>query len=231
MSKGKKSIMKTKAKEDEFVNKIIYDLWSPSISQSNAISTFLSLTSSKITLKEKNLLELTLNYCYKMQNLIKTYELINKFNYTKSDLHYEYIDLYALTKEYLEDYKVVFKCNDIKVEYSSKKPFVIYADGDMTEKIIRIILMQSIYSAKQNSTINIEFSDNKNNLSFYVKNKSFYMEFDRIKNIKKPTIEDEKIVAPGYYLVKELIHLHFGTVITENYPDGTHIFGFTIPKR
>ena len=223
--------MKTKAKEDEFVNKIINDLWSPSISQSNAISTFLSLTSSKITPKEKNLLELTLNYCYKMQTLIKTYELINKFNCNKSGLHYEYIDLYALTKEYLQDYKIVFKCNGIKVEYSSKKPFFIYADIDMIEKILKIILMQSVYSAKQNSLIIIEFLKDKNNFSYCVKNKSFHMEFDAIKNLKKPALTNEKIIAPGYYLIKEYIHLHFGTVIAENYPDDTHVFGFTIPKR
>lgn len=223
--------MRVKYKEDEFVNKITFDLMNPSISQANALLTFLSFSADKIDTEEKNMLELTLNYCYKMQNLIKTYEMINKLDVIKSEMKYESVDLYEITRAFIKDYKIVYKYNNLKTKYSNKEPFIVYGDCDMIEKAVEIIIMEAIYTARKDSIIEVEFLKNKREIQYLVKNKSIYMEFQKIEENKKRINFHEKNYAPGYYLAKECILAHYGRMITEHYPDKTHIYGFALPIK
>ena len=227
--------MKIIEKKDEYFAKIIHDLKTPANAQARALESLLETCSKKINQEEKDLIELTLNSCNYMQNLIEVFCSVYKLNYEKIELNYEKFDIIKLINDTIKELRVLLKYHELNLAIkSSHKAIIVNADKLQIKRVIENILSNEIEHAFKNSIIEIELIKNKSSFIFHAKNKSKYIEPKALKEIfekfKTNYTSTNRIASGlGLYLSKEIIKAHFGKMIAKSYSNDTNIFGFSIP--
>ncbi len=228
--------MRTHAKKDDFFAKVIYDLKTPTAAQIKALELFLSTSSEKISSEEKELIELTLNSCNYMQNLIETFSAVYKLEHEQIRLQYSKFDVSELIDQINHSLGVLLKYHELKIKIKTEKNMVINADKSQIKRVIENILSNAINYSFKNTTIYINATINKNILKFEIQNNSPYIEpemlnkiFEKFKTIS--TRRNRTGAGLGLYLSKEIINAHYGKMIAKSYPDNVNILGFEIPIK
>lgn len=230
----KRGIMKARAKKDDFLAKIIHDLKTPATAQIRALELFLASIGDKIPQEDRELIELTLNSCNYMQNLIETFSAVNRLEYEKIHLHYKKFGIKELVEDIIKELKVLFKYHELKISLNSPKEIIINADKLQIKRVIMNILSNSINHAYRGSTVSINISKMKNKLKLEIKNNSPFIKPEILEEIFEkykthPTTHTTVGVGLGLYLSKEIIHAHYGCMISKSYSDDINIFGFEMP--
>lgn len=228
--------MKLEQKRDEYLSKIIHDLKTPTIAQIKALELFLETGCSKITPDEKDLIELTLNSCNYMQNLIEIFSEVEKLNYEQIKLHYEKFNIMDLIEKIIKNLEILLKYRDLKINIISKKEIIVHADKLQLKRVIENILTNCINHAFKNSCITIKLDENKKNFIFETESNSPHIEPEVLCGIfeKYTTFECAYSTASsilGLYLSKEIIKAHYGAMIARSSENNINVFGFKIPKR
>lgn len=228
--------MRTHAKKDDFITKIIYDLKSPTAAQIKALELFLSTTSNKISSEEKELIELTLNSCNYMQNLIETFSAVYKLEHEQMHLYYSKFNVSELINKIKHDLEILLKYHELKIEINIQEDMIINADKTQIKRVIDNIISNAINHSFKNSTIYLNAFINKNILTVKIQNNSPYIEEDALKDIfekhKTHSLRRNRVGAGlGLYLSKEIINAHYGQMIAKSYPDDVNILGFEVPIR
>lgn len=227
--------MKSRVKKDEYLSKIIHDLKTPASAQIQALELFLEQSGSKINEEEKELIELTLNSCNYMQNLIETYSAVSKLEHDKLRLYYNKFAIGDLIEEIKNELRVLLKYHSLKLEIKIHKNVVISADRLQLKRVIENIISNSIKHSFKNTEICIDVTESRGKLKVEIKNHSPYIKpihlkeaFEKYKSMPSPVYTGVGS-GLGLYLSKEIIHAHFGSMIARSYPDDVNIFGFEIP--
>jgi len=226
--------MRARTKKDEYLEKIIHDLKTPASAQIKALEQFLEKSSGKISQEEKELIELTLNSCNYMQNLIETFSAVNKLEHDKIHLHYTRFKIMELINEIMNELKVLIKYHGLKISVNGSKDIIINADKLQLKRVIENILSNAINHSFKDTEITIDAIEYRGKLKVQIRNSSPHLKPGVLKEI----FEKFKTKANAYtgvgtglglYLSKEIIHAHFGTMIAESFPDNVNVFGFEIP--
>lgn len=226
--------MRARTKKDEYLAKIIHDLKTPASAQIKALEQFLEQSSGKISQEEKELIELTLNSCNYMQNLIETFSAVNKLEHDKIRLYYNRFNIRDLIDEIMNELRVLIKYHGLKIKINTGKDIIVNADKLQLKRVIENILSNAINHSFKDTEITIEAIEHKGNLKVQIRNSSPHLKPEVLKEI----FEKFKTRANAYtgvgtglglYLSKEIIHAHFGTMIAKSFPDNVNVFGFEIP--
>ena len=103
------------------------------------------------------------------------------------------------------------------------------------QKIIYNLLSSSVSTGFENSEIEISLKENKNEISFFAKNKSVYMTKEKIKSLlneNKKSLSDFNQLGMNLNLnvAKKLITAHHGELIANSEKNNSATFGFIINK-
>jgi len=227
--------MKQFSKQDDYLEKIIHNLKTPTSAQIQALQSFLQTSQDKISQEENDLIKLTLNSCNKMHSLIETISSIEKLNYEIIKPNYEKFNLTSLLDNILKESEILLKYYELKIKNSINENIVINADKLKIKKVLESLVSNSIEVAQKNSQITIEAQIKKDELFFEIKIISNSNELTKLKEI----IENHNILKTkerlalhlGLYLSKEIIHAHFGRMILNIFPDQRNTLGFIIPWK
>jgi len=224
----------TDIKKDEYIAKIIHDLKTPINAQITALELFLETTNNKISQEEKDLIELTLNSCNYMQNLIEVFNSVHKLNFESIKLNYEKFDVVELVESLLNELKILIKYYELEVSFNCSEKIIINADKLQIKRVLENLISNSINYAFKNSTIKISLNKIGGSLFFEIKNNSPYIEAHILKEIfqKYKTnagLYNKSGVGLGLYLSNEIIRAHRGEMHAKSYQDDINIFGFSIP--
>lgn len=228
--------MRLTKRNDEYLTSIIHDLQTPTIAQIQALQSLIRTLEKKISNDEADLLELTLNSCSYMRQLIETFSMVNKLDHERIKLIYEKFNLTELIDEIVFECKILFKYYNLKVEFNKKDETIVFADKNQIRTVVEHIISNAINQAFKDSTIIINIKKNKNDVSFEVKNSSLYIEPEVLKEIfEKKKVHNSSYspagVGLGFYLCREIINAHFGKMVAKSSVDNINVFGFVIPLR
>ena len=228
--------MKQIIKKEEYLEKIIHDLKTPATAQICALESLLKATDSKFSKKELDLIELTLNSCNYMKNLIDTFLNVLKLNSQKLSLNYTKFNFNELVKEVISEVNILLKYNELLLEITSDNEIILHADRLQIKRVIENILSNSIKNAYKNTTIQINISKIGAEVCFEVQNNSPYIEPEILKEIFNKykthcSFYNKPSIGLGLYLSKEIINAHFGRMIAKSFADDINIFGFYLPER
>lgn len=155
------------------------------------------------------------NYRYKNGEQVLKYE---KFNLVESIIK-SFNNLNNLAK-------------DKNIEFSYKIPSLceIEADKECLEKVIKTLIMTSIFYGKENSTISLNIKRESDNIGINIiyKGKSLTDEECRRMFSKNPRFST---VGHGIkmHFCKNIIEFHGGTIRVRNLSQGLNSFSFVIP--
>lgn len=223
------------AKKEEDLAKIIHDLKTPLNAQIGALESFLETTKSKISQEEKDLLELTLNSCNYMQNLIETLNLVNSLDYNPLSLNYKKFDIVKLIKNCIKEMNILLKYQELKVIFNTEEETIVQADQLQIKRVIDNLLTNSLNYAYKNTEIKISISIDNNDLTFEIENHSPYISPRAIKEIFGKYKTQNSLycrggVGLGLYVSNEIIKAHDGKMHAKSSLDEINTFGFTIPR-
>lgn len=225
--------MKTLSKKEDILPKILHELRSPTIAQIQALSTIL-YNNKTLNPKDKELIELTLNSCNDVQNLLDIFSLIYKQENEKLVLNFEKINISELIEAILKEKSTILKYYNLNYEFNNI-PILVYCDKSHLKRTIAILLELCFQISFKNSKIIIQTETQKNNLIFQIKCHSDYIQEDVIKTFfdknKSQIFFNNISLNFGLFLAKEIIHLHFGKMIAKSTEENISIFGFEIPLK
>lgn len=226
--------MRQQTKKDDGLNELIQDFKTPTAAQIKALELFLSSSEGKINSSEKELIELTLNSCNHVQNLIETYNTVQKLEHEKIHLNYDKFNIVNLFKEIICDFKILLKYHDIDIRLNSPEEIIINADKNQIRKVIKIILTEAINSSFKKTIIDIDLIKQKNEFRAYIKNESPYIEPKILKELFEKNKANRYRLAKissvlSFFLSKEIIAAHFGKMIAQSNTDNKNVLGFIVP--
>ena len=225
--------MKQFTVNEEYFEKIVYDLKNPAIAQICALKTLLKTSEHKFSKEEQDLMKLTLNSCNYMKNLIDSICTVLKLRSQKINLNYEHFNINEIILDLLDELNILFKYNNLKLQTTLENNIEVFADKTNIKKVMENILHYAIKNAYKDDIIAIELYKEKNNLLFKAKYKG--VPFD--DNLTYKIFNNNKLSNPLFskgkltlwlYLSKEIINAHFGQIIAIS-NDNYNIFGFSIP--
>ena len=220
-------------KKEEYVAKIIHDLQSPISAQIAALESFLFTSGEKISQEEKDLILLTLNSCNYMQKLIDIFNSIYKLDFEPIKLNYEKFNVVDLIKNLLEETNILTKYYELNINLQSEEKIILNADKIQIKRVIENLILNSINYAFKNSTVEISANSSANVFNFIIKNKSPYIETQKLKDVfqKQKSLYNKSATDLALYLSREIILAHDGTMLAQSYVDNTNILGFKIPIK
>jgi signal transduction histidine kinase len=177
--------------------------------------------------------ETILNESNRMNSLITGLLDIAKLQSNNTSITYEKFDLDLVLKDLLSKYAILFKENDIDIEYHSKSDMVVFADKVKIETALDNFISNAIrYTSGENKKIvvNLKYVDN-NRVSFSIYNTCnpftdeqkvhIWDSFYRIDKSRSRKIEGTGL---GLYLVKTIMELHNFDYGVNNKTDGVEFY-------
>ncbi len=228
--------MKQELKKDEFIEKILHDLKTPVVAQIKALELFLPGAKERLSSDEVDLIELTLNSCKYMNDLIGIFDAVERLNYERLKLHYEKFDFIELINSCLGDIQILFKYYNLNIKLDCDEQIIVKADKILMKKVASSMLSVFLNYAFRNSVISLFAKENKKNLIFELKIPSPKIPIDIInelfeKNKTRTSYFSKAGVGLSLYLSKEIIHAHHGNMSVNSFSHDINMFGFCIPAE
>ena len=107
--------------------------------------------------------EVILDEANKMDILVKQLLELMKLEYGKREFNNQYFDIVSLIEEVIRKSKVMLEENNIKIEFSSEKEVIVYADSFYIEQVVTNYLTNAIkYSKEVNNERKIKITITQN---------------------------------------------------------------------
>lgn len=218
-----------------YIETLSHDLQIPVIAQVRALELLLSGQLGEFNEEQKEILNLTLNSCKYLHNMVNTLLSTYKFESGEAVLHYDMFDINMLTTETIKEISYMTKDNSTTIHFSpSNQECFISADRNLIKRVITNFLSNAINFAFPSSKIYINIDIIDDNIDFRITNSSPYIDPELIQNLfKKYVTYSDKYnkvgIGLGLYLAKKIIEAHNGTIIAQSSPEKTNTFGFTMP--
>jgi PAS domain S-box-containing protein len=222
---------------ETYIATLSHDLKTPAIAQVRALELLLSGQFGEFNDEQKEMLEMTLescNYLYEMvYTLLSTCKLENGFLV----LNYSSFDIVAMACECIHEVSNLCNENFINIEFEPKvEKCFIDADKIEMKRVIINLLSNAIKYAFPSSNINVSLSVKNNNVELLVKNSSPYIEPVALERLfGKYVTNSDKFNKVGFglglYLSKKIVEKHKGNIIAESFKSQNNIFGFSIPIK
>ena len=227
----------TKNQMPGYTAALIHDLKTPVTAQINAVELLLNNTLGSLNDKQREILEQIKQSCEYSKNLIHC--ILDAYLYDNGQLNPkpEKFSLDKLIDNALKETSALAKNKLQKIVTKNKvKEKEIFADKLQIKRVLINLISNAVKYGFDNSTIEIETSEDKENFIFNVKNYSKYINTQNTNNLFDKFTRDKNYknginCGLGLYLVKKIITAHNGKVFGECKKSGECNFGFSIPKN
>ena len=218
-----------------FIEILNHDLKTPIIAQIRALELMLKGNFGMLNNEQSEIVQLTLESCNHMYEMVSTLISNYKFDNEELKLHYSYFDIISLIEENIKKMEQELLSSNIKIVIIPKVTnSFITADFIRIEKVVQTLLFNSVNSAFKNSIIKVYVSDRNKMLSVKIENHSCHISQDKIRQLfATHTYHSNKFhkigTGIGLYFVKKIVEKHDGQIIAESFIDQRNILGFKIP--
>lgn len=220
---------------ETYIATLSHDLKTPAIAQVRALELLLSGQLGELNDEQKEMLNLTLDSCNYMYDMV--YTLLSTYKFENGDitLNYSSFDLVTMISESANELSNLANENSIKIEFKSKHDICnIYADRIELKRVIINLLSNAINYAYSGSVVNVDINLIGDEVEVKVKNAGPYIEADVMSKLfRKYVTHSEKYnkvgIGLGLYLSKKIVEAHNGKIIAESSADNQNMFGFVIP--
>ncbi len=215
---------KLKERSEKYTSILNHDIKTILLAQIQALELFLKNKAPKEIVKE------VLNSNKLLYEIVKNTIFLSDFENSKIPVKLENIDIAYITNDIKnkiensakeKNQKIILKTSSKKINCKADKLYI--------NKIIYNILTSCISSGIEGCNIEISIKENKDSISFEAKNKSCYMDKEKIKNtLKDKSVNDFNQLGLNLNLslANKLINAHNWSTIARSSKDNTGTFGF-----
>ena len=220
---------------ETYISTINHDLKIPTLAQIQALRLLHDEKTGKINKKQKEIIELTLDSCSYMYDMLST--ILSTYKYENKDmsLYYEKINFLKLIEECFNKSNKSIQNKNLKVNIKSCEDFlVIFADKIQVRKAFENIIDYCVSSANENSQIIFEIKQENKNINISLGFESPYVSVDSMRNLfnKYSTSSDkfDKVGSGlGLYLAKQIIDAHKGRIYADKKISNYNIYKIELP--
>ena len=107
----------------------------------------------------------------------------------------------------------------------------------LIKRVLNNLISNAIIHGFEKTKVYVSVTVENNNISFVVKNSSYYIDDDKMKEIflkyksAKYAKSNKASTGLGLYLSKDIIKRHQGEIYAKSSPENNCEFGFYIPKE
>ena len=220
-----------------FIETLTHDLKTPILAQIRALELLLENYFGKISSEQSEIIQLTLDSCKYMYEMVSTLISTYKYDNEEFELNYSKFNLIEIVENNIKQYEKIFKERNIQVAKDIKitSPFV-FADLIRLQKTIQTLILNTINFAHKNTVLTVKISDKSNNIRIMFESNGDYISSEKFRRMfLQQTYNMEKYnkigSGIGLYLVKKIIDKHNGTIIAKSNSDQKNVLGFEIPKN
>ena len=221
---------------ETYIATLSHDLKTPTIAQIRAIELLLSEQMGKLNPEQTEILNLTLDSCKHMYDMIYTLLSTYKFENGEITLNYSSFDINSMILDSISEISNLADENSIKIEFLSSESIAkICADKMEIKRVIINILSNAVNYAYPSTTVYVATQITDNQIEVKVQNSSAYITPENMSKLfRKYVTHSEKYnkvgMGLGLYLSKKIIHAHKGKIIAESsQKQQKAVFGFIIP--
>lgn len=218
-----------------FIETLTHDLKTPILAQIRALELMLNGDFGKFNNEQTEMLQMTLESCQYMYEIVSTLISTYKFDNEGFELNYSYFNIFSIIEENVKNLEKSLKKNNIKVVIIPEINTPLIA-GDLIriEKVIQTLFFNSLNSAFKNSIMKIFLIENNGILTVLFESHSGYIPPEKLeKMFRIYTAHTEKYdkigTGIGLYLVKKIIEKHKGHIIAKSDIRQKNLLGFEIP--
>lgn len=222
---------------DNFVATLTHDLKTPTRAQLTAIDLLLNGQLGSLSAAQEELLVQVKNSNVYMFNMITTILDAYKYESTRPQLEFSSFDFSELVNETCRELTSLAETREQEIIFSAPVGNnIVLADKLQVKRVITNLISNAIIHGFEKTKIYVSVVDENKNVLFSVKNNSYFINDDRMKEIfnKYKSAKYEKSnkasTGLGLYLSKDIVKRHSGEIYAKSSPENTCEFGFSIPK-
>lgn len=222
---------------ETYISTLSHDLKIPTLAQIRALELLVDGNLGKVNKMQKEVLNLTLDSCRYMYDMLST--LLSTYKYENKDisLTYEKIQVMKLMDECFHKYVKSMHHKNIHIKVKAKeKFFTVYADKNQIKRAFENLIDHCISSAYENTEIicDIKKTGNGKNVFLSLGFESPFISSEQIENLfKRYSTPSEKMgkvgSGLGLYLAKQIINAHNGVIYAESKESNYNIYNIELP--
>ena len=222
---------------ETYISTLSHDLKIPTLAQIRALELLANEKMGKLNDQQRELLNLTLDSCYYMYDMLSTLLTTYKFENNDVILNFEKIQMLKILDEAFAKSFKQMRHKNITVKVTAKDKFVsLYADKNQIKKAFENLINYCVSSAFENTEILCELYKDyeKNCICIFLSFESPYKTKENIKNMfSKYTTSAEKMDKVGsslnLYLAKQIINAHHGIIDIESKKSNYNNYNIELP--
>ncbi len=223
---------------ETYISTLSHDLKIPTLAQIRALELIVSEKMGKINEGQREILNLTLDSCYCMYDMLSTILATYKYENNDITLSYEKVQMLKLLDDcFAKSYKDMRNKN-IRIRVQAKDKFVsLYADKNQMKKAFENLINYCISSAYADTEIVCEIGKHSedNNIFVSLGFESPYVSSKTIQNMfRMYTTSAEKMDKVGsslsLYLAKQIINAHNGKINIESKKTNYNNYSIELPR-
>lgn len=227
---------KAQKQRETYISTLSHDLKIPALAQIRALELLKAGSLNNLTDEQKELVDLTLDSCRFMHEMLSTILTTYKYENKEITLYHECIDVLKIINEIFTKAVKPLQDKNIQVRMRIKDDdSVIFADRIQIKKAFENLIDQCVSSAYENTEIICELkklSDDKLHIALTFE--SPYVSTETLKNMfKMYSSAENKMDKVGcslnLYLAKQIIEAHEGTIFVESYETNNSTYSIELP--
>lgn len=223
--------------KEHFIATLSHDLKTPIIAQTRSLELLLKGSFGEIDPNQKELLDLTLESCKNLYNMVSTILCSYKFDNNEIKLNFADISVTDLVIDCCDELSNQTKEKNIEIIINpSLQRNYINADIRFLKFAILYLIENSISYAYENTKIKIDICDENDEITLKIHTDSPYIPkgtlnsmFDRYLG---QTANYNKIgFCMKLYYTSQIVNAHHGKIVAYSDPSNKNTLGFTIPRE
>lgn len=228
-----------KKQRETYIAILNHDLKIPTLAQIRALELLSSENLGTLNKRQQELLDLTLDSCRYMYDMLSDLLLIYKYENNDITLTLEKVEILKFLEDALKDFEGQLKAKNIKFIIKAKdKCYSIKADKVHIKRALNNILNTCISNAFDGTEIicDITKSHDTGKINISINSQSLYMPPETIKSMFSRYVTcSEKMDKIGVgsgvllYLARRIINLHRGDIRINSFKDNYNFYSMALP--
>ena len=217
-----------KEKNEKYISILNHDVKTVLLAQIQALKLYMDNKAPR------EILENVLNSNYFLYEIVKNAIFLSGLEVSNNSLKLEDINISDVVNDVSKSVEHLAQTKNQNIIFKSKsKKILCRADKHYVNKIIYNILTSAVYYGFEGTSIEVLIEENKDSITFKTKNKSCYMDKEKLKNsFKDKTSSDFNQLGMNLNLsvAGKLISAHNWNVIAHSDKNDTCTLGFIVSK-
>ena len=221
--------------KQDFISGFAHDLKVPIIAQDNTYDLLLNENFGKLTDKQKTAIQNLKISNNDLKELVLNLLDVQKYENDALCLNKESVELNQLINEIIEQDKSIFTIQNKNIIFNSNNSEVFYnLDKFLFKRVLNNLISNSITHSKDSKNIEINLTQNKDNIKISVKDEGKGIDETDINNIFEKYYTASKkytntSTGLGLYISNKIITSHKGKITAKNNESKGATFTITLP--